>query len=811
MFSCTEFNTMNIRIVFTVLLFSAITYSRAQQRPEQDCFSALPVCQDTFLQVNSYFGEGENPDEINPALMSCEPRIGERNSVWYTFRIETGGQLCFTLSPLEPTDDYDWSLYNITNSSCAAIATQPGLEVSCSRDAPNLDDGCNGETGPDGEISGPCSGDNRACIPVNTGDEFVLNISNFTGFDNGYVLDFNESTAVLFDDTPPSLVAAEPDCEGVIVTFSENVLCGTVEPGDFTITGPGGPYDITEVISESCESGGNYDQQYFLRMDPLVQEEGNFNVSLIGQVSDFCNNPALQTTQIVRLTPIPQAEFAVEEAQCFEDNEFDFEYTGSPNATSFQWNLGDGTIATTRTVSHSYQIPGIKSFELVVRDANGCTDTSRQTVTVYPHPNADFALPNSLCVGDSIQINNLSTIDSLSTLIGYEWTFGDGGSSNDSTPVHIYQQTGEYVITLTAFGTNNCPDETEQRYTVFPIPEVDFVVDGQTCAREPVSFRNESVIRSDVAGATIPVQNLIWDFGNSTADGIETPTATFDSAGLYPVTLAATSSQGCTDSATLPVEIFETAIPEIQEDSTCIGSSLILEAIPPAGSLTYWYTSQNDSIADFIDEILTLNNLLGDTILYVEAISSQGCVSERIPIMGSVIEPGDASLFSSDTLVDIPFSGVFFSISGDVDPLSYEWDFGDGETSTEANPLHIFNNPGEYLVSVSFEDVSGCEYELLQNILVNKETNFFIPTAFSPNGDGFNDTYTIQQRLLNRFLFQIFDRFGNMIFESFDPTFIWDGTYNGTTVPEGVYLYRLRAIDVTGIYFEDEGTITVIK
>jgi len=798
-----------------IVLIHCWTLCHAQQppnRPEQDCFSAIPVCQDIFRQENAYFGAGENPDEINPALMSCEPRIGETNSVWYTFRIEVGGNLCFTLSPIQPEDDYDWTLYDITNSSCAAIATQPGLEVGCSRDAPNLDENCNGDTGIDGQVNGPCSGDNRPCLRVNAGDEFVLNISNFTGFDNGYVLDFTESTAVLFDDTPPSLVGATPECEGLLVTFSENVLCSTVDAADFAISGPGGPYEITGVSSRNCESGGEYDQQFLLAMNPLVQEEGNFNISLIGSISDFCNNPALQTTQIVRLTPIPQAEIVVEEAQCLEDNEFNFEYSGSPNATSFQWDLGDGTQATQRNVTHSYLTQGEKNVQLIVTDPNGCSDTSQQIVIVYPHPNAAFELPNSLCVGDSTSINNLTTIDTLSTIIGYEWSFGDGGTSTDSTPQYVYSQTGSYPIQLTAFGTNNCPDIVEQRYTVFPIPEVNFVVDGQACIGEPVSLRNESTIRSDVAGAEIPIQSLFWNFGNgSTATGTESPVTVFDAPGSYPIMLSATSNQGCTDSATIPLDIRDVQPPQIFPDSTCVEQSVILEAIPPEESFTYWYESENAPVEFFINDRLTLGNLTQDTTLYVEAISIEGCVSERVPISATVLSPGDLEIFTSDTIVDIPFSGIFFSVNGDIQGQEYMWDFGNGDVSTDPSPLYVFEDPGEYEVTVNVIDNIGCEYDLSQTIVVSKEVNKFVPSAFSPNGDGINDVFFIQQRLLNRFLFQIFDRYGNLIFETFDPSFQWDGTYEGATVQEGAYIYRLRAIDVTGIYFEDEGTITVIR
>ena len=96
--------------------------------PEQDCLNALSICDNIYFQPNSYSGEGLLPNEINP-LLSCLS-AGERNDVWYSVRVVNGGLLNFTITPVNPADDYDWAVYDLTNAPCSQIAVNGALEVS---------------------------------------------------------------------------------------------------------------------------------------------------------------------------------------------------------------------------------------------------------------------------------------------------------------------------------------------------------------------------------------------------------------------------------------------------------------------------------------------------------------------------------------------------------------------------------------------------------------------------------------------------------------------------------------------------------
>ncbi|MEZ4830153.1 MAG: hypothetical protein R3C61_28300 [Bacteroidia bacterium] len=160
---------MKRHLRFTFVLLSVVCHQTAfaqlpPNQPEQDCINALPVCQNIFVQPNSYQDEGQNPNEIN-ATNSCLAS-GERNDTWYIFTTQTAGNVAFTITPATLTDDYDWAVYNLTNANCAAIATNPALEVSCNYS------GTPGATGPNGLGPGGFNPFNPV-IPVNAGETGV--------------------------------------------------------------------------------------------------------------------------------------------------------------------------------------------------------------------------------------------------------------------------------------------------------------------------------------------------------------------------------------------------------------------------------------------------------------------------------------------------------------------------------------------------------------------------------------------------------------------------------------------------------------
>lgn len=227
-------------------------YSQKTYYPEQDCFYALPICQNVYNQTFSYSGSGYSTNEINPGI-SCL-QAGEVNDVWYVFTAQTSGILNFTISPLNPADDYDWAVFDLTNNTCEEIFVNPALQVACNFSAIPGNTGANNDT---------TSNPNEAAIPVVAGQTFVINVSNFSGTQSGYTIDFTASSFDLTDLTPPVIDSTNFVCKnyGVRLYFNEWISCSSIAPdgSDFYATDSvGNPITVIGAIGGDCNGSFGY-------------------------------------------------------------------------------------------------------------------------------------------------------------------------------------------------------------------------------------------------------------------------------------------------------------------------------------------------------------------------------------------------------------------------------------------------------------------------------------------------------------------------------------------------------------------------
>jgi len=305
----------------------------AQIPTDQDCLGAIPVCEGYYYQANSYSGQGNYPNEI-PTSGGCPGNClssGESNCVWYYVTVQSDGMMGFEITPNNFNDDYDWAVYDLTDARCEDIYSQvEQLQVSCNYSATK------GMTGPNGGSSANCLGVGGspfcAMIPVQEGEIYVINISSLSSSQSGYSLDFTISTAQIYDDVPPEIVEIYDDvveCNTNTLTFrwSENMLCDSVTPMHFDVTGPGGPYVVTDVVGVACALGGTRGKEFTLYVDPPFANNGNYELeiySVLSGIVDACNNPAEAAVHPFTLDlgapELDESGLAITGATCGMDN-----------------------------------------------------------------------------------------------------------------------------------------------------------------------------------------------------------------------------------------------------------------------------------------------------------------------------------------------------------------------------------------------------------------------------------------------------------------------------------------------------------
>jgi hypothetical protein len=354
---------------FFIFRFSLVD---AQVPTVQDCMGAIAVCQDVYVEENSYSGDGNYNNEIFNPSGGCESDCpgscldGEQNSVWYIFTVQVGGLLRFTIDPVGATDDYDWAVYDLTELRCSDIyGSYPLMQKSCNA----YGAGTNGNTGistPNGGTSNcnHCGGSGTSLwnkdLPVTEGRTYVLVVENWSGTTQGYTLDFSASTAIIYDDVRPELATVLSDqitCGDtqIIVDFSENVKCESVDPTDFIVAGPGGPYTVLDAQGEACLVGGEMEKRYTLIIDKPIRNDGDYSVQLtpLSFVYDACNNFALGNTITFNVSlgapVINQFGMVIGAATCGLSNGSitGLQIIGTPPYT-FQWKDEQGNIVGTQ-------------------------------------------------------------------------------------------------------------------------------------------------------------------------------------------------------------------------------------------------------------------------------------------------------------------------------------------------------------------------------------------------------------------------------------------------------------------------------
>ena len=507
---------------------------------------------------------------------------------------------------------------------------------------------------------------------------------------------------------------------------------------------------------------------------------------------------------------LPIVSIAPIDAQCLSGNEFSFFYDGPSNILEFQWDFGDNNGNNLSTPKHSYLTDGIKIAYLEVKDVNQCRNRDSIQLEVFPQPQAQFAFEN-VCQSDSLLLENLSTAPPNRQLVTFIWTFGNGQGAYQERPQPVYSSPGNYDIQLVVGTNEGCMDTVSQMTTIYPLPKAQFFTQN-VCAEDLATFTNASSIRDDIANDFI--DSWTWFFGDGQkATDVEEPTHVYTESGDFTVQLEVISDKGCRQTISKGIEIYPLPdAPIVEDQNVCFGEVSVLKALPPMASQVEWFEDMQALTPFHRGPSYLSPPVTFAQSFFVESVSVQGCRSERRSIQLGLYNEGQGFIQRNDSVLEIPSAIASFQLGGSILGAKYRWDFGDGSTSVAEQAAHEYQYPGKYTINLSVIDINGCEYELTSQIEVKKIVFIHMPTGFSPNGDGYNDELFIGHKLLRQFQLKVFNRQGRLVYETLNPDFRWNGkSLSGQDLQEGVYVYAIRAVDITGVFIEDVGTVTVLR
>jgi gliding motility-associated-like protein len=404
---------------------------------------------------------------------------------------------------------------------------------------------------------------------------------------------------------------------------------------------------------------------------------------------------------------------------------------------TYSWSNGD---AGTSIYVHT---PG--NYTVTAINQCGSDTSSAIIVTGLPEPTAQITGNTSFCEGSSLVL-------SASGGNSYVWSTGDTGNS----------LTVSNAGTYTVDATNQCGTVTSNPFTVTqnPLPTAQITGNTTFCA-------GDSVLLTANGGLA-----YLWSNGATTTSIYATV------AGNYTVT--SFNQCGQVTSAPFSVTIQQLPVAQITGNLTvCSGESSVLTA--SGGNAYLWSTgAQTASIT-----------VLTQGVYSVTVSNSCGTSSISVTLTEIPIQAGFTATPTSGS-APLPVNFTNTSIS---DLSTCTWDFGDGNTSNTVNANHVYAEPGNYTVQLTVVNSLGCtDVETLVISVLSEPSLIIIPNVFTPNGDGNNDLFLITSERIESYRLQLFNRWGNLIVESVDPSKGWDGQINGEPASEGTYFYQLEAI-----------------
>lgn len=266
-----------------------------------DCLGAKTICDAVYDEPSpEIMGQGNVTNELPSG--DCIP--GEKNGIWYAFSPQTDmdGTLKFTITPKDKKDDYDWVIFDMTNTTCAELSSidiTSDVFVSGNTYGAN---GKNGPTGADGTTNGNCNGPGKDNGPewnddisVKSGHNYVLYVSNWSESNNGYTISFNEGgTATIYDDVLPDLDGVVQACYGgneLNIKFTEIIPCGTLEEDNVIVTIGGKLYNVTTITSSNCDLGASGSVDYIFNLDRPIADTGAATIKILAAgIMDMCGN-----------------------------------------------------------------------------------------------------------------------------------------------------------------------------------------------------------------------------------------------------------------------------------------------------------------------------------------------------------------------------------------------------------------------------------------------------------------------------------------------------------------------------------------
>lgn len=636
----------------------------------------------------------------------------------------------------------------------------PSQMLSCSASTVALS-GSSATSGATYSWSGPgiVSGGNTATPTVNQAGSYTLTVT-----DPANSCTASASVSVTQSGATPNI---NPGTNQTIsCSNTSTILNGSSSTAGatFSWSGPG------------IVSGGN-------TATPTVNQAGTYSLTVTDPSNGCVSNASVDV--IEDITP-PDSDAGATQVLSCTVTSVNLSGSSSTSGATFSWS-GPGVVSGGNTTTPTVDQPG--TYTITVTDpANGCTSTANTTVTNdLGLPNVDAGTSQTLnCTVNSLDLNGSSSTSGVT----YSWA-GPGIVSGGNTTTPTVDQPGTYTLTVND-PSNGCSSSAD----------VDIMEDitppdanaGSTAELNCIFTELTLNGSSSTSGVTYS-----WS-GPGIVSGANTASPVVDQPGTYTVTVI-NPVNTCTNTADVDItqNITQPNISFVAD--TLIGCGFLpvnfQETSGQAGMIYSWNfgNGNTSNVGSSVSEIFSQVGCYDISLTVTDP--TNGCTNSEIKTDYICVIAQPVADFSASPTVFETLNGVVNFTNNSSNATDYVWDFGDETpTSTAVDPSHDYSNyAGNFSIQLIASNQGICFDTAYYQVQVKESEIFYIPNTFTPDGDSYNETFkAIFTSGFDPYNYTmlIYNRWGEIIWESHDWTVGWNGTYNDNIVQDGIYTWKIE-------------------
>lgn len=594
-------------------------------------------------------------------------------------------------------------------------------------------------------------------------------------------------------------------------TFYQQVFIPATIDAAFALNDSNGCAPFTAIFSVAPSGNSKYYWSFgdgatdtLTSVSHTYLNAGIFQVQLVVIDSNSCNlaDTAMATITVIDSSADADFNFARTFFGCDSVQvQVWSNYTGEDSEL---WDFGDGFTSVNDSASHVYSIAGSFTITHYLTDATMVCkplDTSQIVISLLPL-NASITIPDTggcyPFTADFIGTTGLVTTD-------YYWNFGDGFSGVGDTVSHTYNNTGTFNITVAAVDTNACvgADSAFAQITV---------INDSVHADFQLNVLNDcdsNLVVDLINLSTNAVENF-WTFGDGASSVQVNENHVYNLPATYTITLVVSDTNRCHpyDTISKNVTLKPNVFVEFTLADVCLGAPVRFNNLSNPDAQFNWsfgdgsFSNQFSPVHDYtLAATFSVQLIVNDT----STCDLRDTVTHNVTVNEQPL--ADFTL-TSDTF-RFETEVAFFSQSNNYQHLI--WDFGDGTgTTDEITPIHVYESLGWKTVCLEATNLV-CNDTVCKNIFISFSGLIGVPNAFSPNADGTNDLVKIEGKGIVELTFRIYNRWGELVFETNNPEEGWNGVYKGALQEMDVFTYTADAVLIDGSKRFLKGNITLLR